>query len=322
MKKRKVALIAAAAVAVTLSLINASWIAPKPSGKLILIAHRGVAQQFSREGLGRQDCTARRIRPPEHPFIENTIPSISRAFFLGADAVEIDVQQTKDGRMVAFHDALLECRTDGKGPVRDHTLAELKRLDVGYGYTADGGRTFPLRGRIGGIPTVEEVLQAVPRQQLIFHFKSADPADADALAAAFARAGPALDGRYAFYGDDAAIARIRRHAPEAWTWTSRSVKACGAAYFKWGWSGFTPAACEGATIMVPLNYGWAAWGWPNRFLARMADRQARTVLIGDLGNFAAPVGIERTEQLARVPRDYRGYLWVEEIYKVGPALRR
>lgn len=32
-----------------------------------------------------------------------------------------------------FRDPALDCRTDGTGPVRDKTLAELQRLDMGYG---------------------------------------------------------------------------------------------------------------------------------------------------------------------------------------------
>jgi hypothetical protein len=33
-------------------------------------------------------------------------------------------------------------------------------------------------------------------------------------------------------------------------------------------------------------------------------------------------GIEQPEQLGDVPRDFRGYLWVEDIWNVGPALQR
>ncbi len=44
--------------------------------------------------------------------------------------------------------------------------------------------------------------------------------------------------------------------------------------------------------------------------------------MGDLENEDAPVGIERPEQLNEVPRSFRGYLWVEDIYNVGPALGR
>ena len=311
-----------AVATVALSLTNASWIAPTPKGRLLLVAHRGVSQQFSRDGLGRQDCTATRIRTPEHNYIENTVPSIQRAYFLGADAVEVDVQQSRDGQMVAFHDATLECRTDGRGRVRDHDLADLKRLDVGYGYTADSGKTFPLRGRIGAMPTVEEVLRAAPSQRLIFHFKTRDPGDADALAAAFGRAGMPIHDKIAFYGPRGVLDRMRRHAPKAWMFDPGGVKTCSIDYLKWGWTGFTPESCRGATLMVPLNYQWAVWGWPNRFLARMSDVGATTIVMGDLENKDAPVGIEQPEQLNDVPRSFRGYLWVEDIYNIGPALGR
>ena len=52
-----------AAFAVTVSLINASWIAPRPKGPLILVAHRGLAQQYDHEGQDKDSCTAARIRP-------------------------------------------------------------------------------------------------------------------------------------------------------------------------------------------------------------------------------------------------------------------
>ena len=322
MSKWKIAGLAVAAIAVALSLLNASWLAPAPKGRLLLVAHRGVAQQFSREGLGRQDCTATRIVKPEHNYIENTVPSIQRAYLLGADAVEVDVQQTKDGQIVAFHDATLECRTNGKGRVRDHLLADLKTLDAGYGYTADGGKTFPLRGRIGAIPTAEEVLRTAPTQRLIFHFKTRDPSDADALAAAFQRSGMPIHDKIAFYGPRPVLDRMRRHAPKAWMFDPSGVKACSMDYLRWGWTGSTPESCRGATLMIPLNYQWAVWGWPNRFLARMADMGATTIVMGDMKNKDAPVGIERVEQLDDVPRSFRGYLWVEDIYNVGPALGR
>ncbi len=322
MSKWKIFGIAIAVLAVALSLINASWIAPTPKGKLILVAHRGVAQQFSREGLGRQDCTATRIRKPEHHYLENTVEGIRQAFFMRAGAVELDVQQTKDGKVVAFHDATLECRTNGKGRVRDHTLEQLKALDAGYGYTADGGKTYPFRGRIGAIPAVEEVLRAVPGQMLIFHFKNADPSDADALAAAFARAEVEIGDKYAFFGKGEVVERMRRHAPKAWIWDQSQAKVCPTDYLKWGWTGFVPESCRGATVGVPLNYRWAAWGWPNRFLARMSSVGARVIVMGELQNMEAPVGLERPEQLGEVPRSFRGYLWVVDIYNVGRSLQR
>src|SRR5690606_13316441 len=52
---------------------NASWLAPAPENPRIrLIAHRGVHQTFDRSGIEADTCTAERIFPPTHDFIENT----------------------------------------------------------------------------------------------------------------------------------------------------------------------------------------------------------------------------------------------------------
>ncbi|MDR0991110.1 MAG: glycerophosphodiester phosphodiesterase [Propionibacteriaceae bacterium] len=61
---------------------------------------------------------------------ENTLAAFQAAVELGADGVELDVQLTADGQLVVFHDERLERLTDGRGLVRDHTLAELKQLRV------------------------------------------------------------------------------------------------------------------------------------------------------------------------------------------------
>ena len=128
-----------------IALCNSSfWVSPQTTRTLL--AHRGLAQTYPATGLTATTCTAARIYPPEHAFIENTLPSMRAAFAAGADIVELDVHPTTDGQIAVFHDWTLDCRTDGHGVTRDHSLADLKKLDVGYGYTADGAKTFPLRG--------------------------------------------------------------------------------------------------------------------------------------------------------------------------------
>jgi hypothetical protein len=52
---------------------NASWRTAMPAGETRLIAHRGVHQTYSREGLKNDTCTAERILPPTHDFLENTL---------------------------------------------------------------------------------------------------------------------------------------------------------------------------------------------------------------------------------------------------------
>ena len=115
MKKRRIIAIGLGLFVAVVYLVNASWIAGVPKGEMSLLAHRGVHQTYHREGLTNTTCTAERIDPPAHAFIENTIPSIQAAIEAGADIIELDIKLTTDSEIVVFHDETLDCRTDGTG---------------------------------------------------------------------------------------------------------------------------------------------------------------------------------------------------------------
>jgi len=306
-----------------MTFVNASWLAPEPRGTMKLIAHRGVHQLYDHANLGPDTCTATRIEPPSHSYLENTAASIVQAARNGASMVEVDVAPTKDGQIALFHDWTLDCRTDGHGPVRDATMAQLKTLDAGYGYSADGGRTFPFRGKgVGAIPTLAEALGAAGTKPLLYNFKSKDAHEADELAAALKAAGrdPARAGD-GFYGAAGPVARIRQVYPGAWTFTKDEVTACTKAYAWQGWFGITPSACRNGTIFVPVDRAWAFAGWPNRLIARMEKVGARVVLIGPQGGKdGAPLGLDLPEQVREIPVGYNGYVWVEDIRAIGPAI--
>lgn len=305
-----------------LTFTNASWLAPSPRGYIKLIAHRGVSQQFSHKNLANDTCTATRIEPPVHDYLEHTLPSLQRAMALGAQMIEVDIAPTKDGRIALFHDWTVDCRTNGHGATRNFTLAQLKALDAGYGYTADGGKTFPFRGKgVGLIPSLEEALTAVGPKALRYNFKSRDPGEADLLAAALKAAGRDAEGLGdSFSGDPAQVARIHAHFPKAWAWSKQGAMACTKAYLLRGWLGIVPESCRNGTIMVPLNYQWAFPGWPNRLMARMAETNTRVVLIGPYGGEAG-AGLDLPEQIRKVPASFTGYLWVDDIWSLGPAVR-
>lgn len=313
-------------VFVMVMLLNSPRWAPDPEGGFQMIAHRGVHHLFDPAGMGRDDCTAQRMRPgqEEQEIFENTVHSIRAAVTAKADMVEVDVAPTKDGKMVLFHDWTLDCRTDGKGETRDKTLAELKALDVGYGYTADGGKTYPLRGKgIGKIPTVEEALGSETYKPFLFNFKSKDPAEADQLAAILKAAGrdPATEGD-GFYGAEAPTERMAELFPGAWTWTKPAAQACTKDYAWMGWLGITPDSCKNGMLIVPLDYQWAMAGWPNRTIARMDAVGARIMIIGPMNEGEATRGLTHGNQLADIPLGYNGYVMVEDILQVGPALIR
>src|SRR5690625_2533442 len=62
---------------------------------------------------------------------ENTMAAFDRAFEMKADFIEIDVQMSADGEVVAIHDLMIDRTTDGTGRVDNFTLEELRQLDAG-----------------------------------------------------------------------------------------------------------------------------------------------------------------------------------------------
>ena len=61
---------------------------------------------------------------------ENTLKSYEYAFAYGVDLVEVDVQQTSDGRFVALHDSTVDRTTDGTGNIKDLTFAQVRTLNA------------------------------------------------------------------------------------------------------------------------------------------------------------------------------------------------
>lgn len=106
---------------------------------------------------------------------ENTLHAFENARALVVDVIETDVRSTSDGVLVVIHDATVERTTDGNGRVSEMTLAELKKLDAGFRWSPDGGKTFPLRGRGITIPTLEEVFNALPQMQFNIEPKQETP---------------------------------------------------------------------------------------------------------------------------------------------------
>ncbi|NNC23564.1 glycerophosphodiester phosphodiesterase [Salinisphaera sp. USBA-960] len=62
---------------------------------------------------------------------EETMQAFEQAVQAGADYLELDVQMTSDGHLVATHDTTIDRTTDGEGKLGEHTLAQLKELDAG-----------------------------------------------------------------------------------------------------------------------------------------------------------------------------------------------
>ncbi len=85
----------------------------------------------------------------KHP--ENSLPAFQAAIDAGMDYVELDVRTSADGHLVLMHDPTVNRMTDGKGAIKDMTLAEIKKLDLGARFP---GKFPNLR-----VPTFDEALE-------------------------------------------------------------------------------------------------------------------------------------------------------------------
>lgn len=93
---------------------------------------------------------------------ENTHAAFELAITMGADAIETDVRLSFDRELVLIHDATVTRTSDGHGPVADHTLAELRALDVGSRFSPEfaGERIMTLADLLESfVPRIPVVLE-------------------------------------------------------------------------------------------------------------------------------------------------------------------
>ncbi|HID33559.1 MAG TPA: glycerophosphodiester phosphodiesterase [Anaerolineae bacterium] len=112
---------------------------------------------------------------------ENTLLAFEHAAQLGVDVLELDVHLTADDELVVIHDATVDRTTDGRGRVREMTVAQLQTLDAGYRFTSDDG-AHPYRGQGVTIPTLAEVLTTFPNHRINIEIKDDDRRAAERLA--------------------------------------------------------------------------------------------------------------------------------------------
>lgn len=318
----KFVLAAVAAFSAGVWLNNSSLIHTAEGGRMTLLAHRGVHQTYKRDGLKADTCTAQRINEPTHGLLENTLPSMEAAFAAGADIVEFDIHPTTDGRFAVLHDWTVDCRANGKGVTREHSMAELKQLDIGYGYTADGGKTFPFRGKgVGMMLTLDEVLARFPDKRFLINVKSNDPNEGDLLAARLVQLTPEHRSRLMVYGGDAPIGSLHAKLPDIVTMGKGGFKSCALRYMLLGWSGYVPEGCRNTVVLLPVNVAPWVWGYPHRLAQRMKTAGTSLFIVGQYEGGEFSSGVDDAATFARLPGTYSGGVWTNRIEAIGKLVR-
>lgn len=156
-------------------------------------------------------------------------PAAIRAAVAAGYAIEIDVQGTRDGQAVVFHDEWMERLTEATGFVKDYTAAELGRIRL-----RDSDET---------IPTLPQVLAIVAgRAPLLIEIKDQTDRMAETdgrLETAVAHALTGYSGPVAVMSFNphavATMARLAPHIPRGIT---------TAAYDYEGWAPLSPERCD------------------------------------------------------------------------------
>ncbi|WP_373231149.1 glycerophosphodiester phosphodiesterase [Cohnella sp.] len=133
-------LLALSLIALTISLTGSKLVLSQlyPSEmKIATIAHRGASGYA-----------------PEH-----TLDSYRTGIRMNADYIEIDLQMTKDGELIAMHDETINRTTNGRGFIKNLTLAEIKSLDAGSWFN----ERYPIYAREEytneRVPTLREIFE-------------------------------------------------------------------------------------------------------------------------------------------------------------------
>ncbi|HVA57191.1 MAG: glycerophosphodiester phosphodiesterase [Gemmatimonadaceae bacterium] len=193
--------------------------------------------------LQRPERIGHRGAPRE--FTENTLPGFLRAVERGADAVELDVHRTRDGRVVVHHDPEL--------PLRDGTRAPITALSA-----AEVGACVLPGG--GDVPTLAQVMDALGDRATVYVELKGEGVGEGAVAVARGHG-----RRYAFHSfDHAAVLALRSGHPDLDYGVLLDVG--------------TPDA---AALMarVPVRDVWPHWSLVNQALVDAAREARKRVMV-------------------------------------------
>lgn len=131
----------AAPVSLAASTVPAQSELSSPETKIISAAHRGASGYA-----------------PEH-----TLLSYEMGEKMKGDYIEVDLQMTKDGELIAMHDEKVDRTTNGTGLVKDMTLEEIKKLDAGSWFNEKYPQYAKPEYEGLQVPTLEEVFEKFGR---------------------------------------------------------------------------------------------------------------------------------------------------------------
>lgn len=129
--------------------------------------------------------------------------------------------------------------------------------------------------------------------------------------------------RLAFYGGWRPTDRLSELRPDLMAFSTARGERCLKGYIMTGWLGRVPAACSRSMIIVPGDYAWLLWGWPNRFIRRMQSVGSEVYAGGRMDlQLKSVEGLDTRDQLEELPAPWRAGIFTDRIEVIGPLLGR
>ena len=164
-------------------------------------------------------------------------------------------------------------------------------------------------------PDVAATAYSLSRPELFWQVNGADTTKSLLTAL------PASDRRHILIGDEAAVAAAKAERPAMRAFTIAKARQCAADY-RGSLLGSVPESCANGVMLLTLDeLGFTLWGWPNRFLERMAKAKTTVIIAQDVADGKIK-GLTDVRQYAAIASSFNGYVWVDRIEELGPALRR
>lgn len=278
------AILAALLIAFAFSLYHASWLAHDPEGGPKLIAGKPAALPLDADGCIAAPPNARMWNSDFGNVLPADIRRLLQTSGSGADAIVME-SEIRDDRLVLTRPPEAGCPRDqaAERTAMGSALSQLAKPEqfLRVASAAHGKRLL-------------RVAAAHPAKRIFF-------ADGEAEIAP-------ISGAPAF--------------------AIETARACASDYRRTGMWGSIPENCKSSgkdgsgTMLLTLDdLGIGLWGWPDRFLARMAENNIRVIVAADVTE-GGITGLTEVEQFGDIANSYNGYIWIDNIEEMAPALRR
>ncbi len=196
---------------------------------------------------------------------ENTMPAIEVGIRHGAQAVEVDIHRTRDGKLVVMHDTSVDRTTQSSGAIRALTWDQIRRLDAGQYFSPSYVGT--------NVPSLGEVVEHVLGTERTLVVEVKDPAlypgIALDLADLLADKASSVSGHNAFESvvvisfDSDWLRHFHEVAPEVWLsqlhmWGGRWPKVDGTIAVDVYWQS---VLLDPTLILRARRRGYRCWVW-------------------------------------------------------------